>query len=69
MASPKPAVQTGGISAVAIATPGNAAAILDLLIATIPAIPPKKAIIISSAVGFILDNNSAVGFPKGVTKK
>lgn len=45
VASPKPAVQSGGISAVAIATPGMTVELRSLRdCATIPARPPKKAI-------------------------
>src|SRR5512146_1542893 len=68
-ASPYPAVHIGGIRAVAIATPGNAAVSFDLELATMPAVPPKKAIRTSRRVGFILDSISCVVFPSGVTRK
>ncbi len=41
---PKPAVQSGGIKAVAIATPGIAFPFSFVAPATIPAKPPKNAI-------------------------
>ena len=48
MANPKPPVQSGGIKAVAMATPGITFPLFLLLIATIPAKPPKVAIITSN---------------------
>ena len=42
VANPYPAVQIGGISAVAMATPGITLPLNLLLTATIPAKPPKK---------------------------
>lgn len=66
VANPNPAVQIGGIKAVAIATPGIAAAAFVLEPATIPATPPKNATPTSSIVGFVLAKISDVVFPRGV---
>ena len=58
MAIPYPAVQRGGINAVAMATPGITFP-LDLVeLAMIPAKPPKKAIRTSYTVGWVRASNS-----------
>lgn len=44
IASPYPAVQSGGIRAVAMATPGIGLPLLTRVIAMTPTSPPKKAI-------------------------
>ena len=51
LAIPYPAVQSGGIKAVAIATPGIALPLIFLVTATIPAPPPKIATRTSKNVG------------------
>ena len=57
-ASPYPAVQSGGISAVAIATPENTVPFSLRHCSTIPANPPNKAISTSYIVGFVLARSS-----------
>jgi len=57
------------MSAVAIATPGNAMDGPDLEEEIIPAIPPNKATITSKSVGNVLASISAVGSPKGDIRK
>ena len=59
VAKPKPTVQSGGIRAVAIATPKTTEEIVPFFVlAIISASPPKKAIRTSLMSGFVLDNNS-----------
>ena len=54
-----PQVQSGGIKAVAIATPGITVFVLSSLVCPmIPAIPPKNAISTSKKVGDVLASNS-----------
>ena len=72
VATPYPAVQSGGIRAVAMATPGTiviAAFLLLEALAIIPARPPKKAIKISKVCGLTRPNNSEVSPLIGVIKK
>ena len=59
-ASPYPVTHSGGIKAVAIATPGKVTEISFLAIDIIPAMPPKIATNISKKVGRVLDCISAV---------
>ncbi len=66
---PKPAVQSGGIKAVAIATPGIAFVCSWREMETIPAMPPNKAINTSNNVGKVRACNSGVGSPNGDKKK
>ena len=69
LAIPNPETQSGGIKAVAIATPGIA---LDLSFCEpeiIPAIPPNKATAASKNVGAVRWLISVVKSPKGVIKK
>lgn len=61
VANPNPAVQSGGIMAVAIATPGNTVPLFFFVISKMPAKPPNSAIRTSKIVGFVLDRSS-VGF-------
>ena len=59
VASPKPTVHSGGINAVAIATPKITELIVPFFVlAIINAKPPKKAINTSLISGFVLDNSS-----------
>lgn len=58
IARPYPAVQSGGINAVAIATPGTTLVLILLDVANIPATPPKKATNRSKMLGCVRDNNS-----------
>lgn len=51
---PKPAVQSGGIKAVAIATPGMAFVCSWREMETMPAMPPNKAINTSNNVGNVV---------------
>ncbi len=69
VANPKPETQSGGINAVAIATPGIAMVLFNLEPETIPATPPKNATPISSNVGLVRARISCVGSPSGVIKK
>ncbi len=69
VASPYPAVQRGGISAVAIATPGITLLGLLRVIPIIPAVPPTNAIITSHIVGLVLDNISLPAVVIGVKEK
>ena len=65
-----PQVHNGGISAVAIATPGITVFALSCLVCPmIPASPPKKAMSTSKNVGPVLANNSAVGSLTGDKRK
>ena len=54
VAIPKPAVHNGGIKAVAIATPGITLLFSVLVIAIMPASPPKAAIKTSQIEGEVL---------------
>ena len=69
-ARPNPAVQRGGMSAVAMATPENTVPFSFLLSSNIPAKPPNRAISTSYMVGFVLASSS-VGLDrlKGVMRK
>ena len=58
VAKPYPAVQIGGINAVAMATPGITLPFRLVLIAIMPAKPPNKAIRTSYIVGLVRANNS-----------
>lgn len=69
MAIPKPAVHNGGISAVAIATPGRTFPLPFVARATIPAAPPHKAMRTSYNVGEVRANNSDCASSRGVSKK
>lgn len=65
-----PQVHSGGIRAVAIATPGITVVVLSCLVCPmIPAIPPKKAMSTSKKVGPVLANSSAVGSLTGDKRK
>jgi hypothetical protein len=64
VAKPKPAVQSGGIRAVAIATPGITVGTSLRELATIPARPPKIATPTSRSVGVVRAVNSLVICPK-----
>ena len=69
-AKPKPTVHSGGIKAVAIATPKIAELIFSFFVfAIIRARPPKKAIKTSLISGLVLDNNSDISSPRGKIKK
>ena len=69
-ASPKPAVQSGGMSAVAMATPEITVPLSLRLISMMPAKPPKSAISTSYMVGLVRARSS-VGFSssRGDTRK
>jgi len=69
VANPKPAVQSGGINAVAMATPGIAFVWSCLDMDTMPAMPPKRATNTSSNVGNVLACSSLVICPNGVNIK
>ena len=70
LAKPKPAVQSGGISAVAIATPKITEAIVPFFVrAIIKARPPKNAISTSLISGRVLANNSEVTSLSGNNQK
>ena len=61
MANPNPTVHSGGISAVAIATPKITLAMVPFFaLAMTNAKPPKKAIKTSRISGFTRPNNSEV---------
>ena len=65
-----PQVQSGGISAVAIATPGITVFVLSILVCPmIPAIPPKNAISTSKNVGDVHASSSTVGSLTGDKRK
>ena len=65
-----PQVHSGGISAVAIATPGiTVFALSSLVCPMIPAIPPKNAMSTSKNVGDVLASSSTVGSLTGERKK
>ena len=65
-AKPYPAVHNGGIKAVAIATPKITEAMVPFLVlATISANPPKKAIKTSLISGLTLPSNSELSSLKG----
>ena len=65
-----PHVHRGGISAVAIATPGITVLVLSILVCPmIPASPPKKAMRTSKNVGDVLASNSTVGSLTGDKRK
>ena len=65
-----PQVQSGGIKAVAIATPGITVFVLSSLVCPmIPAIPPKNANRTKKKVGDVLASNSAVGSLTGDKRK
>ena len=68
-AIPYPAVQSGGINAVAMATPGITLFFSVLVLPIAPAIPPAKAIKTSHIVGLVLANNSSVVPVNGDIKK
>jgi hypothetical protein len=61
-----PAVHSGGMSAVAIATPGTTFEKLRRVSAMIPAQPPKKAINTSQRVGLVRASNSGPGSFRGL---
>ena len=69
LARPKPAVQSGGINAVAIATPGMTLPLLFVELATMPAKPPKKAISTSYTVGCVRASSSLCASSRGVSRK
>ena len=70
LAIENPQVHSGGISAVAIATPGITVFALSILVCPmIPASPPKKAISTSKKVGDVLASNSTVGSLIGESQK
>ena len=69
VASPYPAVHRGGIRAVAMATPGITLPFCLLLMATMPASPPNRAIITSYMVGLVRANSSECAVDMGVIKK
>ena len=63
-------MQSGGISAVAIATPGMILFALSLFVCpTIPAMPPADAIITSKNDGAVLAISSDVGSLTGDSRK
>ena len=68
-AIPYPAVQSGGINAVAMATPGITLLFSVLVLPIAPAMPPAKAIKTSHIVGLVRANNSSVVPVKGDIKK
>ena len=68
-AIPYPQVQSGGIRAVAIATPGITFDFSFLVIPIIPANPPQEAIITSQTLGCVLANSSDVSVEIGESLK
>jgi len=65
-----PQVHSGGMRAVAIATPGITVFALSCLVCPmIPASPPKKAMRTSKNVGEVLASNSTVGSLTGEKRK
>ena len=70
IASPYPTVHSGGINAVAIATPKITELIVPFFVlAIIKAKPPKKAIKTSLISGCVLDNSSEDSSLKGKKAK
>ena len=69
VANPNPAVHSGGINAVAIATPGITLPFSLVATATIPARPPTKAMNTSYMVGEVRANNSDCTSSSGVKAK
>lgn len=69
VAIPKPAVQSGGIKAVAIATPGSTFPFPFVARATMPAAPPHNAISTSYSVGDVRAKSSDWASSSGVSKK
>ena len=65
-----PQVQSGGISAVAIATPGMILLDLSFLVCpTIPATPPEIAMMTSKKLGLVRANSCSVGSLTGDNRK
>ena len=65
-----PHVHSGGMSAVAMATPGITLLVVSLrVVATAPAKPPAVAMRTSQMAGFVRASSSAVGALMGVSRK
>lgn len=64
-----PAVHSGGIYAVAIATPGITYDLLRRVAAVLPASPPNRAISTSQMVGVVRASNSVCPWDNGVMAK
>ncbi len=69
VARPYPTVQSGGMSAVAIATPGMTLLAFFLVLPMPPAMPPKSAMSTSQSVGLVLAIISLVAAVSGVSVK
>ena len=69
LAMPKPTVHSGGISAVAMATPGTMFENDFRVTATMPAAPPKVAISTSHSVGLVRASSSDCGWSSGLSQK
>ena len=66
---PNPAVQSGGMRAVAMATPGSTLPLPLQLSATMPAAPPHKAMSTSYRVGDVRARSSDCASLRGVSRK